>query len=218
VPSRAAQLTAGIVISTVAAAIDLAAPQAAQIDQAIDAYLDLITGEPQMTLTFSSPSLGERVVRAQRDGLERFAEFVVSVMNADAAGGAADTPISIERAYMLVSGLRETVVPRRRTRRRPSARGGRVAKPSSRPRCRRTRLQPAADLVSPTRPRTDPLPPSRRAVAAPPAATRPARPPARASRARRRLPCIARKQGSSQNPIALLMLPTGCQLSQKRTL
>jgi AcrR family transcriptional regulator len=105
-----AQLTAAIVISTVAAAIDLDAPQAVQIDQAIDAYLHLLTREPQMTLTFSSPSLGERVVRAQRDGLERFAEFVVSVINADAARGAAHTPVSIERAYMLVSGLRETVV------------------------------------------------------------------------------------------------------------
>lgn len=105
-----AQLTAGVVISTVAAAIDLGAPPAVQIDQAIDAYLDVLTSEPQMTLTFSSPSLGERVVRAQRDGLERFAEFVVSVMKADAEREDSLTPISIERAYMLVSGLRDTVV------------------------------------------------------------------------------------------------------------
>jgi AcrR family transcriptional regulator len=105
-----AQLTADSVIGAVATAIDLEAPRAVQIDQAIDAYLDLLTREPQMTLTFSSPSLGERIVRAQRDGLERFAEFVVAAMNADAARGVAHTPVSIERAYMLVSGLRETVV------------------------------------------------------------------------------------------------------------
>jgi AcrR family transcriptional regulator len=96
-----AQVTAGIVMSKVSAAIDLDAPADVQIDQAIDAYLGTLTSEPKMTLTFSSPSLGERVVRAQRDGLERFAEFVVTV---------SPTPISIERAYMLVSGLRDTAL------------------------------------------------------------------------------------------------------------
>jgi AcrR family transcriptional regulator len=105
-----ALMTASIVISTVAAAIDLDAPPDIQIDQAIDAYLDVLTSEPQMTLTFSSQSLGERVVRAQRDGLERFAEFVVSVVNANAGREAPSTPITIERAYMLVSGLRDTVI------------------------------------------------------------------------------------------------------------
>lgn len=105
-----AELTAATVIRTVAAAIDVDAPPAVQIDQAIDAYLDLITSEPQMTLTFSSPSIGERVVRAQRDGLERFAEFVVSVTKADAEREGPHTQISIERAYMLVSGLRDTVI------------------------------------------------------------------------------------------------------------
>jgi AcrR family transcriptional regulator len=105
-----AQQTTEVVISTVAAAIDLDAPPAAQIDQAIDAYLALLTSDPQLTLTFSSPSLGERVIRAQRQGLERFAEFVVSVMNAGAERDASRTPISIERAYLLVSGLRDTVI------------------------------------------------------------------------------------------------------------
>jgi AcrR family transcriptional regulator len=105
-----AELIAGIAISTVAATVEPEAPPAAQIDQAIDAYLSLLTSEPQITLTLSSPSLGERVVRAQREGLERFAAFFVSVLEADAERDRSVRPISIERAYMLISGLRDVVL------------------------------------------------------------------------------------------------------------
>ena len=97
-------------IDTVAAAIDPDAPPAVQIDQAIDAYLNVLTSEPELTLTFSSPALGDRVVRAQRDGIERFAQFVVSVVGADSERDPNLSPITIERAYMLVSGLRDTIV------------------------------------------------------------------------------------------------------------
>lgn len=91
-------------------AIDREAPLATQIEQAIDTYLGLVTGDPALMSTFAGPALGERTVLAQRDGFERYAELIVSVVEADAAHDPRVVPISIERAYMLVSGLHQTLV------------------------------------------------------------------------------------------------------------
>src|SRR6201747_888623 len=43
-------------------AIDREAPIATQIEQAIDTYLSLVTGDPALMATFASPALGERTV------------------------------------------------------------------------------------------------------------------------------------------------------------
>jgi AcrR family transcriptional regulator len=91
-------------------AIDREAPIATQIEQAIDTYLGLVTGDPALMSTFASPALGERTVLAQREGFERYAELIVSVVEGDSARDPAVEPISIERAYMLVSGLHQTLV------------------------------------------------------------------------------------------------------------
>lgn len=90
--------------------IDRETPIATQIDQAIDTYLGLVTSDPGLTQTFASPSLGERVVMAQREGFERYAELIVSVVASDSARDPRVEPVSIERAYMLVSGLHHTLV------------------------------------------------------------------------------------------------------------
>jgi AcrR family transcriptional regulator len=91
-------------------AIDREAPIAAQVEQAIDTYLALVTSDPALMSTFASPALGERTVLAQREGFERYAELIVSVVEGDSARDPAVEPISIERAYMLVSGLHQTLV------------------------------------------------------------------------------------------------------------
>jgi AcrR family transcriptional regulator len=91
-------------------AIDREAPIATQIEQAIDTYLALITGDPALVSTFASPALGERTVLAQREGFERYAELIVAVVEGDSARDPRVRPISIERAYMLVSGLHQTLV------------------------------------------------------------------------------------------------------------
>jgi AcrR family transcriptional regulator len=91
-------------------AIDREAPIATQIEQAIDTYLGLITGDPALVSTFASPALGERTVLAQREGFERYAELIVAVVEGDSARDPRVRPISIERAYMLVSGLHQTLV------------------------------------------------------------------------------------------------------------
>jgi AcrR family transcriptional regulator len=91
-------------------AIDREAPIATQIEQAIDTYLSLVTGDPDLMSTFASPALGERTVLAQREGFERYAELIVAVVESDSARDPRVEPISIERAYMLVSGLHQTLV------------------------------------------------------------------------------------------------------------
>jgi AcrR family transcriptional regulator len=91
-------------------AIDRDAPIATQVDQAVDTYLGLVTGDPALLSTFASPALGERTVLAQRQGFERYAELIVAVVEGDSARDPRVQPISIERAYMLVSGLHQTLV------------------------------------------------------------------------------------------------------------
>jgi AcrR family transcriptional regulator len=90
--------------------IDREAPIATQIDQAIDTYLGLVTSDPGLTRTFASPSLGERIVMAQREGFERYAALIVSVVESDSARDPRVEPVSVERAYLLVSGLHHTLV------------------------------------------------------------------------------------------------------------
>ncbi len=91
-------------------AIDRDAPIGTQTEQAIDTYLGLVTGDPALMSTFAGPALGERTVLAQREGFERYAELIVSVVEGDSARDPRVRPISIERAYMLVSGLHQTLV------------------------------------------------------------------------------------------------------------
>jgi len=91
-------------------AIDREAPIAMQVEQAVDTYLGLVTGDPALMSTFASPALGERTVLAQREGFERYAELIVAVVEGDSARDPRVEPISVERAYMLVSGLHQTLV------------------------------------------------------------------------------------------------------------
>jgi len=95
--------SATTIIESVAAATESDAPLATQIDQAVDAYLSVLFGEPELTLALSSPAVGERIIRAQREELERFAEFLVALTPLP-------SPVSVERAYLLASGFRATAL------------------------------------------------------------------------------------------------------------
>lgn len=97
-------------LAAVDRAIDREAPIATQVEQAVDTYLGLVTGDPALMSTFASPALGERTVLAQREGFERYAELIVAVVAGDSARDPQVAPTSIERAYMLVSGLHQTLV------------------------------------------------------------------------------------------------------------
>jgi AcrR family transcriptional regulator len=91
-------------------AIDREAPIDTQIDQAIDTYLALVTNDPGLTQTFASAVTGERIVMAQRQAFERYAELIVAVVESDSERDPRVAPVSLERAYMLVSGLHQTLV------------------------------------------------------------------------------------------------------------
>src|SRR6185312_12339454 len=90
--------------------IDREQPIEVQVEQAIDTYLALITGDPALTGTFAEAKVGERVLVAQREGFERYAELIVAVVESDSERDPRVAPVSIERAYMLVSGLHQTFV------------------------------------------------------------------------------------------------------------
>jgi AcrR family transcriptional regulator len=99
-----------VLLDQVDRSIDRGAPLAAQIDQAIDTYVDILLREPGLTTTFASPGLGDRIVIAQRDALERYAQLLVSVVEADAVQEPDVKPVSLQRAYMLVSGCHQAII------------------------------------------------------------------------------------------------------------
>jgi AcrR family transcriptional regulator len=104
------QALADAFLEAVDRAIDREQPISVQIDQAVDTYLALVTGDPDLTSTFAAPHVGERTILAMREGFERYAELIVSVVESDSTHEPGVEPISIERAYMLVSGLHQTLV------------------------------------------------------------------------------------------------------------
>src|SRR5437588_8118641 len=107
------ELTRQVVLSLleqVDQAIDRDAPLEIQIDQAIDTYVELLLAEPDLTATWASPAVGDRVIIAQRDGLERYARLLLSVVAADAARDPAVEPVSFPRAYMVVSGVNQAIM------------------------------------------------------------------------------------------------------------
>src|SRR5262249_5521324 len=104
------EVLSGLLLVAVEQAIDGDAPLATQIDQAIDTYVDLLANDPGLTATFASASLGDRVVTAQREAVERYAQLLVSVVDADARRDPDLAPVSLARAYMLVSGCQQTIM------------------------------------------------------------------------------------------------------------
>jgi AcrR family transcriptional regulator len=99
-----------MLLEQVERAIDREAPLATQIDQAIDTYVDILLNEPGLTATFASPGLGDRIVVAQRDAVERYAQLVLSVVAANAERDPGLAPVSLPRAYMVVSGVQQAII------------------------------------------------------------------------------------------------------------
>ncbi len=99
-----------LLLERVDEAIDRDAPLAVQIDQAIDTYVDILLDEPNLTATWASPSLGVRVIIAQREGVERYAQLLASVVAADAERDPDIEPLPLTRAYMVVSGVQQAII------------------------------------------------------------------------------------------------------------
>jgi AcrR family transcriptional regulator len=107
----AEQLVAGVMLE-VERAVDRDAPWDEQLAQAIDKYLGLLAAEPALTVTFTRdlPALGARGVQLQRDGIERYAQLLVGLVNVPELERQGIGPVSMETAVMLVGGLRELIV------------------------------------------------------------------------------------------------------------
>jgi AcrR family transcriptional regulator len=99
-----------LLLERVDEAIDRDAPLEAQIDQAIDTYVDILVDEPDLTATWASPSVGDRVIVAQREGFERYALLLVSIVAADAERDPSVEPVSLERASMVVRGVQQAII------------------------------------------------------------------------------------------------------------
>lgn len=100
-------LTTGI-IEQLDSSTDRSAPIESQVDQAIEAYLEVMISEPELARAYWSSTVGEAVVTAQRDGYERVTAFIVDVL--DRETGPETPPMSTERAYMLVVGFHQSLM------------------------------------------------------------------------------------------------------------
>jgi AcrR family transcriptional regulator len=99
-----------LLLERVDRAVDRDAPLAVQIDQAIDTYVDMLLAEPDLTATWASPALSDRVIVAQREGVERYARLLLSVVEADAQRDPDVEPVSLPRAYMVISGVNQAII------------------------------------------------------------------------------------------------------------
>jgi AcrR family transcriptional regulator len=105
-------LTTGVLLEHVANAVDRSAPWDAQIDQAVDAYIDTLASEPELSVSYARelPALGAAAVARQRAAIERFAEMCVRLANTEELRRAGMRPVSMQTALMLVGGLRELAI------------------------------------------------------------------------------------------------------------
>ncbi len=100
-----------VLIAHVTRAVDPAAPWQQQVETALAAYLDAISAEPQLTVSFirEIPGLGEVGSARQRAALEAFAKLVMRLVDTDEMRRSGVAPVSHDTALMLVGGLRELV-------------------------------------------------------------------------------------------------------------
>ena len=99
-------------LATIEQSVDLAAPWDAQIDTAIDIYVQALAEDPAMTATISRelPALGLRGAAVQREGIERYAGFMVRMLGSELVRAAGVVAPSMETAVMLLGGVNELVI------------------------------------------------------------------------------------------------------------
>jgi len=98
-------------VAEIEAATDPAAPWEAQVDQAIDAYLGALSRDPALTATISRelPTLGARGAALQQEGVERFAQLIVTLAARPGMREAGIDPVDLDTAVMLTGGISELV-------------------------------------------------------------------------------------------------------------
>ena len=99
-------------IATIESSVDRSAPWDVQIDQSIDIYVQALAEDPAMTATISRelPALGLRGAGVLREGIERYADFMVRMLGAEPVAAAGVRQPSLETAVMLLGGVNELVI------------------------------------------------------------------------------------------------------------
>ena len=99
-------------IAAIEESVDLTAPWDVQIDKAIDIYVQALAEDPAMTATISRelPALGLRGAAVQREGIERYAGFMVRMLGSEPVAAAGVRQPSLETAVMLLGGVNELVI------------------------------------------------------------------------------------------------------------
>jgi AcrR family transcriptional regulator len=103
-----------VVMAQIAAAVDPADPPDRQVDAALDAYLEAVLSRPALHLSYvrELPALGPAGAASQRAVIERFAAFLVELVEAGrrAHPKLGARPLPLDMAVMIVGGLRELMV------------------------------------------------------------------------------------------------------------
>jgi AcrR family transcriptional regulator len=93
----------------VVAAIEDDADWDTQVDQTVDAYLEIISEKPELTVTLTRelPSLGDRGVEQREEDIDRYVVLMMDTTRNESARRAGVEGVDRETAAMLIGGFAE---------------------------------------------------------------------------------------------------------------
>ena len=98
-------------IREISAAVDSTAPWAAQVRQAVAAWIACTESQPAIMLSWirDVPSLGAAARELQRDVMDAFVTMIQTLCDTDEWHAVRGAPVSRQLAIMLLGGLRELI-------------------------------------------------------------------------------------------------------------
>lgn len=111
-------------------ALDETAPWDEQVDQTVDAYLEILSEKPELTVTLTRqmPALGVRGAELEAEDIDRYVALVMEVSRNESARRAGVEPVDRETAAMLIGGFAEILDRANREGRSPTSIGPTVKK------------------------------------------------------------------------------------------
>lgn len=95
----------------VQAAIDPDASWDQRIDQSVDAYIGILAGKPELTVTVTRalPALGARGIELQEEDIDRYVQLMVDMTRSPGMSEAGVAPVDPWTAAMLIGGIAEII-------------------------------------------------------------------------------------------------------------